>query len=96
MCISYLAVDCEWDPKKAIENYRKHGVRFADATAVLMDQNAITIHQDREEEDRYATIGFDSAGRLLLVVYAARRQRLRIISVRRANRSEAANYRRGR
>lgn len=89
-------MECEWDPRKAIENYRKHGVRFADAAAVLMDPDAVTIHQDWAGEDRYVTIGFDSAARLLVVVQATRRSQVRIISVRKADRRETASYRRGR
>ena len=34
----------EWDPRKAVENFRKHGVRFsADAEEVFRDDFAITV-----------------------------------------------------
>ena len=33
----------EWDPRKARLNARKHGVQFADAVAVLEDENALTM-----------------------------------------------------
>jgi len=32
----------EWDPEKAAENLRKHGVDFADAATVLGDEMALT------------------------------------------------------
>jgi uncharacterized DUF497 family protein len=42
----------EWDPNKARSNYKKHGVRFADAVGVFEDENAITIQDEHESEDR--------------------------------------------
>ena len=33
----------EWDDQKARTNERKHGVDFADATAVLEDERGVTI-----------------------------------------------------
>jgi uncharacterized DUF497 family protein len=34
----------EWDEKKAVENLRKHGVSFDEATTVFGDPLAITYH----------------------------------------------------
>jgi uncharacterized DUF497 family protein len=36
----------EWDPNKAKSNYKKHGVRFADAVGVFDDANALTIQDN--------------------------------------------------
>jgi len=36
-------MDFIWDPWKASENLRKHGVDFADAVLALEDENALTI-----------------------------------------------------
>jgi len=33
-------MDYEWDPKKARDNLKKHGVDFADAVISLEDENA--------------------------------------------------------
>lgn len=60
-----------WDPAKAKQNLRKHGVRFADAVLVLDDPYAITI-SDTESgpaEARWVTLGADAQGRVLVVVY---------------------------
>jgi uncharacterized DUF497 family protein len=81
----------EWDSRKAAGNFRKHGVRFVDAVAVLEDDEAVTIADDAEE-DRWVTIGVDAAGRTLVVVYAWRGERIRIISARRATRFERDQY----
>ena len=62
----------EWDPKKAASNFRKHRVRFADSVSVLEDERAITIHDFEAEEERWVSIGSDSLGRVLVVVYTLR------------------------
>lgn len=82
----------EWDPEKAVANSRKHGVRFADAAAVLSDDRAITIQDDDSQEERFITIGQDALGRILIVVYTWRDDRVRIISARRATARERAEY----
>ncbi len=38
----------EWDTNKAKSNYKKHGIRFADAVGVFEDENAITIQDEYE------------------------------------------------
>jgi len=83
----------EWNPKKAEINRRKHGVSFAAATTVFDDPRALTIEeQDIDGEERSITVGLDDQGRLLVVVYSDRRQRIRIISARKANEHERAEY----
>jgi len=52
------AVEVEWDAKKAASNLKKHGVDFADASSVLLDERALTILDDLvDEEDRFVTLG---------------------------------------
>jgi len=41
----------EWDPNKAKSNFKKHGVKFADAVGVFEDENAITIQDDHKSEE---------------------------------------------
>lgn len=85
----------EWDPRKAAENRRKHGVGFGEAAMVLYDPSALTVFDDRAGEERYATMGADGFGRVLVVVYTWRGETVRIISARRATRAEAARYHEG-
>lgn len=83
----------EWDPKKAVKNLAKHGVRFADGVVALEDPLAVTIPDPRfDEEDRFVTIGMDEQGRVLVVAYVWRRDSVRVISVRPATRSERREY----
>jgi hypothetical protein len=85
-------MEFEWDSKKAISNLKKHGVDFADAIAVLEDERAITIPDDCPYEERLITIGMDFFGRILVVVYAWRKIRIRIISARKATTKEIKQY----
>jgi len=82
----------EWDPEKASENLAKHRVSFADAVAVLEDEMALTMNDEDEQEGRYVTMGTDAIGRVLVVVYTWRDEEIRMISARKANRRERAEY----
>jgi uncharacterized protein len=86
-------VEFEWDGSKATANLRKHGVDFADAALALYDDLALTI-QDLGDygEDRFATLGLDPLGRLLVVVYTWREEHARIISARPATPAERRRY----
>ena len=82
----------QWDPKKAQTNLKKHGVKFADAVTVLQDSAAVTLPDDDPDEERLLTLGMDALGRILVVVYTWRGDSIRIISARRATRSEREQY----
>ena len=85
----------EWDEEcKAGLNFRKHGVRMPDAIPVFGDPFAITITDDESDpgEQRFVTLGMGASGRLLVVVYTWRGERIRIISARPAEAHECEEY----
>jgi uncharacterized protein len=87
------SVSFEWDPAKATRNFAKHGVLFADAVAVFEDDLALTIRDPYlGNEERWITIGMDTLGRLLVVVYSWRGEVIRIISTRTATPRERRQY----
>ncbi len=55
----------QWDSDKAATNLRKHGIDFADAVSVFSDDLAITISDERFDEERFITVGIDAFGRVL-------------------------------
>lgn len=88
-----------WDAAKAAANLTKHGVAFAQAATVLADAQAMTVFDDEhsEFEERWFTLGMDSAGRLLAVSHTytttgPASARVRIISAREATRTERRQY----
>ena len=86
-------MEYEWDPTKAAANLRKHGVDFADAALVIEDDLALTrrdLHSKGEE--RFVTLGHDPQGRLLIVVYTWRGDKIRLISARQATSKERRDF----
>jgi uncharacterized protein len=87
----------DWDPDKTAANLRKHGVDFADAVGVFGDEYALRREDpDAQGERCFVTIGIDFLGRVVVVVYTYRGERIRPISARRATRRERASYERRR
>lgn len=82
----------QWNPDKAAANLRKHGIEFADAVFVFSDDLAITVSDERFDEERFVTIGTDAVGRVLVVIYTLRGNEIRIISARKATRQERHQY----
>ena len=82
----------EFDPKKATANLKKHGVAFADAEPVIYDAHALTMEDDVDGEVRFVTLGRDALGRILVVVWVERGDRVRIISARDATAEERQAY----
>jgi uncharacterized DUF497 family protein len=82
----------EWDADKAAANLAKHGIDFADAATVLEDEAALTMPDDDPDEERFVTVGMDALGRVLTVVYTWRGDEPRLISARKASRSERRQY----
>jgi len=87
-------VKFEWDPDEAAKNLQKHGVSFEDASSVFGDPLAGTIPDPLHStaEARLVTIGMTSGQRLVVVVHTDRKDRVRIISARRATRAEKKKH----
>jgi uncharacterized DUF497 family protein len=87
-------LDFEWDADKANKNAEKHRVSFEEAATVFDDPMFITFIDSEHSvgEERYITIGMSRRGRLLVLAHADRKDRIRIISARRATRREEQFY----
>jgi uncharacterized DUF497 family protein len=91
----------EWDPSKARQNIRKHGIPLDRAASIFLDPNALSDFDEphSEREDRWVTLGLDNQGTLLVVCHTFQDTsdtgaRVRLISARKATKAEAAQYRR--
>ena len=89
----------EWDLEKNKKNKRKHSVDFSEAETVFEDDNAIEIFDEEHsyDEDRFIIIGISTKERELMVCYCYRDsgEIIRIISARKATKSEREFYERG-
>jgi uncharacterized protein len=85
-----------WDRRKDAANLRKHGISFAEAETVFLDDEARLLDDPEHStaEDRFILLGLSQALRLLIVVhcYRASDAEIRIISARRATRPESRQY----
>ena len=89
-----MTLEFEWDPAKARSNFRKHKVTFEEASTVFADLYSVTAADPDHttNEDRFLIIGFSRNNRLLLVSFAERRSRIRIISARTLTPRERNQY----
>jgi uncharacterized protein len=88
----------EWDPVKAKENLKKHGVSFEYATSVFRDPKALSFFdgEHSDDEERWTTLG-KSDRDLLVIIHTFREISpdefdVRLISARRATRKEQKQY----
>ena len=85
----------QWDPSKAADNIKKHGVSFDEAITVFKDPLALIFDDlaHSERESREIIIGISAVRRMLLVCFVERQEDIvRIISARSATRQEIKDY----
>lgn len=85
----------EWDENKNKANIKKHGISFQTARHVFEDVFCIIDYDDDNsiDEERFIALGEVSGEYYLLsVAFTDRGDAIRIISARRANKSERREY----
>ncbi len=86
-----------WNEKKSITNQGKHGVSFEEAQSVFADEcgRLISDPDHSEDEDRFILLGLSHHIRLLMVCHCYRKKGnvIRIISARKADKTETKQYR---
>ena len=90
-----MPMEFEWDEAKDRLNRKKHGIGFCEALPAFLDPKRIEridgIHSTPEEE-RVDIIGRVRDSLLVFGVYTDRNGRIRIISVRKAEKEEIDEY----
>ncbi|SRR5579883_2093147 len=87
-----------WDARKSALNKRKHGVSFEEAQTVFSDEEALFMADPdhSETEDRFILLGVSASLRVLVVCHCHREnadgETIRIISARKAGRTERETY----
>ena len=97
-----MRYDFEWDIRKAKSNAIKHKISFERATTIFRDPNILSIPDEEhsETEERWITMGLDENGILLTISHKFENlnvevSRIRIISARKATKSEEKQYEEG-
>ena len=87
----------EWDENKNRINLAKHKVSFEEAQTVFYDEEALVIDdpEHSQEEERFIILGFSKKANLLVVCHCYRESEavIRIISARKATKTEERQYR---
>lgn len=88
----------EWDDNKNEINKKKHKISFEEARTVFYDDAALVIDdpEHSEDEDRFIILGLSKRANLLVVCHCYRESDtvIRIISARKATKTESQYYRR--
>jgi uncharacterized DUF497 family protein len=87
----------EWDEEKDLLNRKKHGVSFSEASSVWDDHFNIEFFDPDHsfDEDRFLMVGESSNNRLLIISFAERKNRIRIITARELTPAERRTYEHG-
>jgi len=81
----------EFAPGKSEENFKKHGINFADAQELWTDPDCIVIPAKTVVEKRYLLIGKIN-DKTWSAIFTIRNKKIRIISVRRSRKNEEKIY----
>jgi uncharacterized protein len=83
----------KFDPEKDAANIVKHGLSLVEGDGVLNDPLGLTVEDGSSAgEPRWITVGMSAGGEILVVVWTAREDGERLISVRRATTKERKDY----
>lgn len=89
-------IDFEWDDKKEKTNLKKYGISFSEAQTVFYDEFAVQYFDPdhSESEDRFLLLGMSFKLKTIVVCHCFRDEEstIRIISARKANKTEEKEY----
>jgi uncharacterized protein len=87
----------EWDENKAESNWLKHNITFEEAVTVFADPYLLFTEdsQHSEQEERQWAMGEAENGLMLVIVFTMRGEQIRIISARKATKTERKRYEEG-
>jgi uncharacterized protein len=84
----------EWGQGNIDKSYQKHGITPNEAEEVFLDEDILLLkdikHSQREE--RFKAIGKIAKGDILFLAFTVRKNNIRIISARTANKKERRMY----
>jgi len=84
----------DWDSGNIEKNLIKHGISCQEAEEIFLDIDSLHLEDTKHssKEERFIRIGKSFLGKILIVVYTIRKNKIRIISVRDVNKKEKDRY----
>ena len=84
----------DWDQGNIDKSYRKHGISVKESEELFLDENILFIDDIKhsQEEQRFIAIGKTLEDKILFAVFGFRKDKIRIISARPANKKEIKQY----
>lgn len=87
-------IELDWDEANKHKSLFKHGITNDETEQVFRDPQKHIIndrlHSDKEE--RFIILGHNAAGKILIIVFTIRNNRIRVISARSAGKKERKWY----
>ena len=83
-----------WDKGNIDKSYAKHGITPNEAEEVFLDEDILLLEDIKhsEQEERFEAIGKIIKGDILFLAFTVRKDKIRIISARKANKKERRQY----
>lgn len=87
-------ISFEWDKWNIDKSYQKHGVTPSEAEEVFLDKDIVLLEDIKHstKEERFVAIGKITKRDILFVAFTYRKNKIRIISARKANKKERRLY----
>lgn len=84
----------QWDKWNIDKSYEKHKITANESEEIFLDENLQVIKDVKhsQKEARFIAIGKTSENKILFAVFTLRKIKIRIISVRKANKKERSKY----
>lgn len=84
----------QWDKGNIDKSYQKHGITPNEAEEVFLDENILLLEdvEHSKQEERFEAIGKIVRDEILFLAFTIRKDKIRIISARKANKKERRQY----
>lgn len=84
----------EWDSGNLDKSYKKHGITPKEAEESFLDEHLLLLNDSKhsKSEKRFIALGRTTEDKLLFAAFTIRNNKIRIISVRLANKKERREY----
>lgn len=84
----------QWDRGNIDKSYEKHSITPNESEEIFLDENLQVVRDIKhsQKEKRFIGIGKTFEGKTLFAVFTLRKNKIRIISARKANRKERRYY----